>query len=330
MVRIGVIGAGHLGKIHIKLIKEVQGLELVGFYDEDPETSRAVSEALSTKAFPSEAALLKEVDALDIVVPTLHHYSTAQRALEAGKHIFIEKPLTHRVEEGKKLLDLSRQKPGLVIQVGHVERFNPAFLAISERSLQPMFIEAHRLAMYNPRGTDVSVVLDLMIHDLDIVLSLLPSPIARISSSGVAVVSQSPDIANARVEFENGAVANLTASRISMKNMRKLRMFQKDAYLSVDFLDKKVEAYEISDVPQEGLPFPSIPIENGQQTRYVNIGQPEVMAVNSIKMELEEFANSILKGEKVKVSLQDGFRALEAAHMILEEIQRGSEDLMQA
>ncbi len=330
MVKIGVLGAGYLGKIHIKLIKGIADLDLVGFYDKDGETAEKVAKEFGIKAFASMAALFQEVDALDIVVPTLHHYSTAQRALEAGKHIFIEKPLTHRVEEGKKLLDLSGQKPGLVVQVGHVERFNPAFLAISDRSLQPMFIEAHRLAMYNPRGTDVSVVLDLMIHDLDIVLSLLPSPIARISSSGVAVVSQSPDIANARVEFENGAVANLTASRISMKNMRKLRMFQKDAYLSVDFLDKKIEAYEISDVPQEGLPFPSIPIENGQQTRYVNIGQPEVMAVNSIKMELEEFANSILKGEKVRVSLKDGFRALEAAHLILEEIQRGSEDLMRA
>lgn len=320
MVKIGVLGAGHLGKVHIKLLKGINEAELVGFHDIDPTTSQKVSEQFGIKAFPSLESLMQEVDALDIVVPTVDHFQTARLALEHGKHVFIEKPLTQSLEEGQALIELSEKQPELVIQVGHVERFNPAFLAIGDRNLNPMFIEGHRLAMYNPRGTDVSVVLDLMIHDLDIVLSLIPSPIKRISSSGVAVVSQSPDIANARIEFENGAVANLTASRISMKNMRKLRMFQRDAYLSFDFLKKKVEAYEISNAPQEGLPFPSLPISQDGHTRYVNIAQPEVIDVNSIQMELEEFVASILRNEPTRVSIQDGYRALKAAHMILEDM----------
>lgn len=326
MVKIGVLGAGHLGKIHIKLLKEIDEVQLVGFYDIDSATSQNVSEVFGIKAFPDMESLVDEADALDIVVPTVDHFQTALFALEKGKHVFIEKPLTQTLEEARALIKISEEKPGLVIQVGHVERFNPAFLAIGERNLSPMFIEGHRLAMYNPRGTDVSVVLDLMIHDLDIVLSLIPSPIRRISSSGVAVVSQSPDIANARLEFENGAVANLTASRISMKNMRKLRMFQRDAYLSLDFLKKKVEAYEISNSPQEGLPFPSLPISHGGNgdTRYVNIIQPEIIPTNSIELELREFAASIQEGAPIRVPITDAYQALEAAHLILAEIEKSA------
>ncbi|MCI4668717.1 MAG: Gfo/Idh/MocA family oxidoreductase [Bacteroidia bacterium] len=320
MVNIGVLGAGHLGKIHIKLLKGIPSFNLVGFYDVNRETSAKVSNEFGLKAFSSMESLLEEVDALDIVVPTIDHYASAIKALKAGKHIFIEKPLTENLQEGLELLRFAVKHPHLVIQVGHVERFNPAFLAISERKLSPMFIEGHRLAVYNPRGTDVSVVLDLMIHDLDIVLSLISSPVKRISASGVAVVSDSPDITNARIEFENNAVANLTASRVSMKNMRKLRMFQKDAYLSVDFLEKRVEAYEISTEAQEGLPFPSIPIANGQGTRYVNIAHPVVSPVNSIELELKEFAASVLYGGPIRVGIKDAYRALEVAHLIVEEI----------
>ena len=235
MLKIGVLGAGHLGKIHLRLIKEIPQYELVGFYDPNPESAAKVSEEYETHAFESVQALIDACDVIDIVTPTLSHYECAAQAIKNSRHIFIEKPVTNTIEEAKSLMHLA-EEANVKVQVGHVERFNPAFTAAQPYFNKPMFIEGHRLAQFNPRGTDVSVVLDLMIHDIDIILSVVKSNIKRISASGVAVVSDTPDIANARIEFDNGCVANLTASRISMKNMRKSRFFPKRRLLGSRFL----------------------------------------------------------------------------------------------
>ncbi|MEM7660570.1 MAG: Gfo/Idh/MocA family oxidoreductase [Bacteroidota bacterium] len=320
MIKIGLLGVGHLGNIHLRLIRELPEFQLVGFFDPDSEKAATIQQDTGIPAFESMEALLERVDAVDIVTPTLTHFACAKAAIEAGKHVFIEKPLTHTLEEGRKLLDLFAAHPDLLFQVGHVERFNPAFLAVEDRKLSPMFIEGHRLAMYNPRGTDVSVVLDLMIHDLDVVLSLVPAPVKEVHASGVHVVSNSPDIANARIEFENGCVANLTASRISMKNMRRLRLFQQNTYLAVDFLKKSAEVFRLSD---EKVGPASFEFDTGTETKYLVFEQPEVTENNAIKQELEEFAHAIQGKRAVRVPLQDGFRALEVAHLILEKIDEG-------
>jgi predicted dehydrogenase len=319
-LKIGLLGVGHLGKIHLKCIQASEALELVGFYDPDPTTAQKVAETFNTKAFSSFEALLEAVDAVDIVTPTTTHFELAKKAAEHGKHIFIEKPLTHTVEEARILKQIV-QKQGVKVQIGHVERFNPAFLSMGETKIAPMFIEAHRLATFNPRGTDVSVVLDLMIHDIDLILHLVKSEIKQIHASGVAIVSASPDIANARIEFENGCVANLTASRMSLKQMRKVRLFQPDAYISLDFLEKKSQIISLLDENTEGVDFSALmPLETARGTKWIDIKMPEPVAVNAIQMELETFAESILHNSDIKVTIEDGYRALKVAHQIIEEI----------
>jgi predicted dehydrogenase len=319
-LKIGLLGVGHLGKIHLKCIQASEALELVGFYDPDPTTAQKVAEMFNTQAFSSLEALLEAVDAVDIVTPTTTHFELAKKAAEHGKHIFIEKPLTHTVAEAELLKEIV-QKQGVKVQIGHVERFNPAFLSLGETKITPMFIEAHRLATFNPRGTDVSVVLDLMIHDIDLILHLVKSEIKQIHASGVAIVSASPDIANARIEFENGCVANLTASRMSLKQMRKVRLFQPDAYISLDFLEKKSQIISLLDENTEGVDFSTLmPLETARGTKWVDIKMPEPVAVNAIQMELETFADSILQNSDIRVTIEDGYRALKVAHQIIEEI----------
>lgn len=321
MLKIGVIGAGHLGKIHIRLIKEIPAYTLVGFYDADPENSSKVAAESGIRKFDSPAELIDACDVIDIVTPTLYHYELAVLAIRKSKHVFIEKPLTHTVEEGKALLRLATEA-NIKVQVGHVERFNPAFLAAKNILDEPMFIETHRLAQFNPRGTDVSVILDLMIHDIDIVLSLVKANIKRISASGVAVVSETPDIANARIEFDNGAVANLTASRISLKNMRKSRFFRKDAYISVDFLEKKVSIVRMKNV--EGPvddPFAMlIDLGPDKGKKQIWFESPNVDPTNAIKMELETFAGAISNNTRPIVPIEEGYKALEVAHKIIEQL----------
>ncbi len=321
MIKIGILGAGHLGKIHIRLLKEIDKFELTGFYDEDPATAELVAKEFGIKPFDSIAALLDEVDAIDIVTPTISHYSCASKSIKKSKHVFIEKPITNTIEEAKILIGLSKEA-NVKVQVGHVERFNPAFIAAKDFCSDPMFIETHRLAQFNPRGTDVSVVLDLMIHDIDIILSVVKSNIKRISASGVAVVSDSPDIANARIEFDNGCVANLTASRISMKNMRKSRFFQKNAYVSVDFLDKKVEVIRLMDaVENETDPFAvTVELGNGKGSKQIFFENPTIFPSNAIKMELETFADSIISNTTPLVSIDDGYKALDVAYKIIEKM----------
>ena len=327
MIKIGVIGAGHLGKIHIRLIKEIPQLELVGFYDPNTDTAKKVSEEYGIKAFESAAKLIDACDAIDIVTPTLFHHEYAVKVLKKSKHLFIEKPITSTIKEAKHLVSLSHEA-SVKVQIGHVERFNPAFIAARPYFDKPMFIETHRLAQFNPRGTDVSVVLDLMIHDIDIILSMVNSTIKRISASGVAVVSDTPDICNARIEFHNGCVANLTASRISMKNMRKTRVFQKDAYIAVDFLDKDVSIIRLKQV--EGEPDPlSVTIDLGEKgSKEIYFEAPKAEASNAIKEELSAFASAIINNTDTPVTITDGYRSLDMATKIIEKMKITSERLI--
>ncbi|MBT8218650.1 MAG: Gfo/Idh/MocA family oxidoreductase [Bacteroidia bacterium] len=317
MIKLGIVGAGHLGKIHVKCARQVDEIELIGFFDSDPEQAKNVSQEFDLKSFETLEELLKEVDAVDIVTPTLLHYEIAKQALQSGKHVFVEKPITHTVEEAKKLVELADANR-LKLQVGHVERFNPAYLSLKEIDLNPKFIESHRLAIFNPRGTDVSVILDLMIHDLDIILSMVDAPIKNIHASGVAVVSDTPDISNARIEFENGCVANLTASRMSMKQMRKMRIFRKDAYISVDFLDKETQIIQMHDDPK-GHNI-ALELDTPVGPKYVSMSMPEISEINAIREELFSFANSIEKDLPTVVSGEDGYRALKLAHDIIDAI----------
>lgn len=316
-LRIGVLGAGHLGRIHVQQAREVADLELVGIHDPHPEKRDAVSAEFGTRSFGTMMELIEAVDVVDVVTPTLAHHACAKAALLAGKHVFIEKPLTHTLEEGHELVELA-ERSGLKVQVGHVERFNPALRAALPSFDRPMFIETHRLAQWNPRGTDVSVVLDLMIHDIDIVLHVVGRPVTRISASGVAVVSDSPDIANARIEFEGGCVANLTASRISLKNMRKSRFFQRDAYISVDMLEKKTEIVRMRPVEKPDPFAVSIDLGHGRGHREIAFDKPEIPAVNAIREELRSFARACREDRRPEVSIADGLAALITAHQVLD------------
>lgn len=320
MLKIGVIGAGHLGKIHIRLLKEIATAELVGFHDKDPETGEKVAKEFGVKFYPDAAELINSCEAIDIVTPTVTHYDLAASAIQKKRHVFIEKPITTTVAQAETLVDLINEN-GLKAQVGHVERFNPAFLAAKEYLDNPMFIETHRLAEFNPRGTDVSVVHDLMIHDIDVVLSVVKSNVKNINASGVAVVSDTPDIANARIEFENGCVANLTASRISLKNMRKSRFFQRDAYISVDFLKKKTEVVRLKNVVGEPGPLDiTIDLGNGKGSKQIYFDNLKIEEGNAIKMELELFISAVLNNEPTQVSAEDGCKALEVAHRVVEKL----------
>lgn len=320
MLKIGVLGAGHLGKIHIKLNKEIEDLELVGFFDPNPQVASETAQKLGVKKFDSMDELINEVDIVDIVTPTLSHYDCASKALKLSKHVFIEKPITNTIQEAKSLMSLASEA-NVKVQVGHVERFNPAFTAAKEHIINPMFIETHRLAQFNPRGTDVSVVLDLMIHDLDIVLSVVKSNIKRISASGVAIVSEAPDIANARLEFDNGCVANLTASRFSLKNMRKTRFFQRNAYVSVDFLEKVTEVVKMRDIEGDPDPFSmSIDLGEGRGEKEIYFEKPNVEENNAIKDELSSFAKAIINNSTPPVTIEDGYKALDIAYKIVDKL----------
>lgn len=316
MLKIGVLGAGHLGKIHLRLLQQSDKYELVGFYDENPEYAQRVATEFGYRRFDTIAKLIHAVDVVDIVTPTLSHWKCAKVAIKSGKHVFIEKPISNTVDEAREIIALAAEH-NVKGQVGHVERFNPAFMATRSMIENPMFIETHRLAEFNPRGTDVPVVLDLMIHDIDVILSVVKSEVKSVSASGVSVISDTPDIANARIEFENGCVANLTASRISLKNMRKTRFFQKDAYISVDFLEKKCEVVKMKDAPEVPGDFDMI-LQNAEGVKkQIYFANPEVSQNNAILDELESFADAINHDTTPIVTLEDGTRALEVAYRII-------------
>ena len=319
MLKVGVLGAGHLGKIHLRLLNQSEKYDLVGFYDPDPANAKKVSDEFGYHSFASITELIQAVDVVDIVTPTLSHFDCAVEAIEAGKHVFLEKPITNTVEEAEQLIVLAK-KHNVKGQVGHVERFNPAFKAVKNQINNPMFIETHRLAEFNPRGTDVPVVLDLMIHDIDAILSVVRSKVKAVHASGVSVISESPDIANARIEFENGCVANITSSRISLKNMRKSRFFQKDAYISVDYLDKVCEVVKMKDAPENPGDFDMI-LQNAEGVKkQIYFENPDVPANNAILDELETFADAINHQTTPIVTLEDGTEALRVAYMIIESM----------
>ena len=316
MLKIGVLGAGHLGKIHIKCIKQTDRYELVGFYDPDQATAKAVEEELGVRCFATIEALIDAVEVVDIVTPTVQHFECASKALQRRRHVFIEKPIVATPNEASKLMKLA-DEAGVKVQVGHVERFNPAFIAAEPYIKAPKFVEAHRLALFNPRGTDVPVVLDLMVHDLDILFTIINSPVKHVSACGVAIVSPTPDITNARIEFENGSVANLTASRISLKNMRKTRIFQDDAYITVDFLDKKTEIARIHDHEVSGYPYSLTLDLPGGATKQITLERPEIHPLNAIQTELESFYDSIIHNTVPVVSIEDGVKVLNLAYEII-------------
>ncbi len=316
MLKVGVLGAGHLGKIHLKLLNQSSKYDLVGFYDPFTENAQKVADEFGYRLFETVSELINSVDVIDIVTPTLSHFNCAKEAILEGKHVFIEKPITNTLEEAEAIRTLVSQHH-IKGQVGHVERFNPAFTAVEKIIDNPMFIECHRLAEFNPRGTDVPVVLDLMIHDIDIILSVVKSPVKNVHASGVSVISETPDIANARIEFENGCVANLTASRISLKNMRKTRFFQKDAYISVDFFEKKSEIVKMKDVPENPDEFAMI-LQNAEGIKkQIYFENPTVEPNNAILDELETFADAIKNDTTPIVTLSHGTDALRVAHQII-------------
>ena len=317
MLKLGIFGVGHLGKFHLNNWKQIPDVEIVGFFDPNNEHAKAVEAEYGIKRYMDEEALMKASDMIDVVTPTHLHFSVCELAIKMGKHVFVEKPMANTIEEGKAIVEMVKES-GVKLQVGHVERFNPAFTALKDITLNPSFIEVHRLAQFNPRGTEVSVILDLMIHDIDIILSIVKSGVKNISASGVSVLTDTPDIANVRIEFNNGCVANLTSSRISMKKMRKIRLFQKDAYIGIDFLEKNTEIIKLKK-PDEEDAF-SFDIETHQGTKTISIANPVVENGNAILAELTSFVNAIQKDEPTVVSEIDGFLAMEVAHQILEKI----------
>jgi predicted dehydrogenase len=328
MLKIGVLGAGHLGKIHIRCIKEIPEFDLVGFYDPADENAQKVEQEFGITRYADLDALVDAVDVVDIVTPTVSHFDCASRSMKKFRHVFLEKPIVTSVDEARDLIKIA-EEANITVQIGHVERFNPAFLAALPYFNKPMFIESHRLSQFNPRGTDVPVILDLMIHDIDIILSVVNSNIRKISATGVAIVSDTPDIANARIEFDNGCVANLTASRISMKNMRKSRYFQRDAYISVDFLKKELEIARIKDVDSTpGAPMGFvIDLGPGRGPKQILFERPSIPQTNAIKSELESFYSSIINNTKPQVTINDGYNALEVAHLIMEKINQSAANL---
>ncbi len=317
MLKVGVFGVGHLGKFHLNNWKEIEGVKLVGFFDPNNDNANQVIEQYGLKRYMDEDKLMEACDIIDVITPTDHHYGVCMQAIRKGKHVFVEKPLANTIQEGRDIVNIVREA-NVKVQVGHVERFNPAFLALKDMNLNPMFIEVHRLAQFNPRGTEVSVILDLMIHDIDIILSLVKSDVKHISASGVAVMTDTPDIANVRIEFNNGCVANLTSSRISMKKMRKMRLFQPNSYIGIDFLEKKTEIIKLKQPEDTNVFSFDIETQNGKKT--IAIANPIISQQNAIKLELQSFVDSIENNTPTVVSELDGFLAMEVAHQILEKI----------
>lgn len=320
-IRVGVIGVGHLGSLHTKMYSQIPSVQLAGLFDVEHERTQKLAAEFNTKAFKSLDELLAQVDAVSIATVTQSHYEVGMKVLEKGIHALIEKPITATLDQAKELIELAQNKK-LKLQVGHIERFNPAILALEPYHIHPMFIESHRLAQFNPRGSDVAVVLDLMIHDIDLILSLVPSKVTRIDANGLAVISNTPDIANARLQFENGCVANVTASRISQNKMRKMRLFQNDAYISIDFAQGLAEVFRLVDenTPDVKPTMMLGKIDQGAHKRLIVYEQPEVHEVNALKYELESFIDCIRKDSEPPVTGHNGYHALEVAQEILKKI----------
>lgn len=327
-IKAGIFGLGHLGKTHLKLVKELcnerSDIELIGIFDTDESKNKNISDELGLKINKKAEELTDKINTAIIVTPTSTHYELATMMISKSINTFIEKPVTETTTQAEELLKSAVDKK-IKIQIGHIERFNPAILALDSIDLKPMFIETHRLAQFNPRGTDVSVIQDLMIHDIDIILNLVKSKVSKIDASGVPVITDKIDIANARIKFDNGCVANITASRISQNKMRKMRMFQKSAYISVDFLQNSSEVFRLSDGETLNLngsnAFTLAEFMQGEKKLKILYEKPEVKEVNSMKYELNKFFNAITDDTEPVVTLGDGLQALEVANEIINEIE---------
>ena len=307
-LRAAVIGVGYLGRFHAQKFASLDNVELVGVVDSDTTRAAEVAAEVGCQAFNDVQDVLPLVDMVSIVVPTQHHFAVAKACLEAGCHILLEKPITRTVEEAERLIALANEK-GLIFQVGHLERFNPAILALKGILKKPLFIESHRLAPFKPRGTDVNVVLDLMIHDIDIILSMVHSPVKLINSVGVPVLSDQVDIANARIQFDNGCVANVTASRVSLEAMRKIRIFQGDSYISIDYQARKISIYRKGG---DGVAIPVMP--------EVTMSHKSFEESDALLAEIRDFVNVVATGSTPVVSGEDGKRALELALQINQKL----------
>lgn len=320
-LNIGVVGVGHLGALHTKMLSTISSAKLVGIYDINHERAIKIAQEFNTRAYTSYEDLLSDVDAISIAVNTKAHYNIALEAIKAGRHIFIEKPFTENVQQAKELIQISKSKD-VKIQVGHIERFNPALLAVSHIKLEPLFIESHRLAPFNLRGSDVAVVHDLMIHDIDIILHLVKSPVENVLANGVAVITDTIDIANARIQFQNGCVANITASRISKSKMRKMRLFQKDAYISLDFNEGNAEIFRLTDKLEDGKSADTILgiLDLDKKNRKIIYEKPPRNEINALKYELELFIDAVINNKTPQVTAEDGLRAIEVAQTIVEKI----------
>ena len=317
-VRIGVIGVGHLGQHHVKHYKTLDNVELIGVFDIDRERSSEISKKFDVKVFDNLNSILEKVDALSIVTNTEHHFKIAEKCLKSKRHVFIEKPITAMIEEADKLLSMAEQNK-VLIQVGHIERLNPALLALNKYDIKPKFIEIQRLAPYTSRGTDVPVVLDKMIHDIDILLSLVKVPIKKIQATGLSILTDSIDIAHARMRFEDGTVASVMSSRIARDEVRKIKIFQKDLYATLDLLIGSTEVYEV--VNDETSKYKmTIPFDYKGNTKLIGYHKPDLSKGDPLRMELENFILSIQGKQQPIVSGKDGRDALEVAIKIQEMI----------
>lgn len=318
MIKVGVIGAGHLGKIHLNILSK-SDFNLIGFHDTDVVNSEKLASEKGYVFFKEIDSLINLIDAAVIVSPTTTHFEIAKKCINNGNHIFVEKPLTTNSKEARIINKLANEK-NIIGQVGFVERYNQAFISCREFIDQPKFIESHRLSDFNPRGTDVSVIMDLMIHDIDIILNINQSKVKKIDASGVSIISSTPDIANARIEFENGCIANLTSSRISLKKMRKTRIFQENAYISINFLEKDFQVVKIRDKDTNDNENSLIIKNNLGQEKVIFFENPDINEINSIEAELNDFFHSIKNKSESKVSLNDGLTALEVAEEIMSQL----------
>lgn len=327
-LKVGVVGTGHLGKLHTKMFKSIDNCELIGIFDSNPGQVKIVSEEFGVQSSDSLEHLLNNVDAVSIAATTTAHFQIAKKCFEKGIHVFIEKPITATIPEAEEIVEIAKQK-GLILQVGHIERFNPALVSMEKYMLEPKFIQTDRLAQFNPRGTDVAVVLDLMIHDIDIILSLVKSDVKEVHANGVAIVSDHLDIANARLQFENGAVANVTASRISQKKMRKMRIFQQDGYIALDFITGTAEMFKLQSLNEETLPsqisFGEIGV--GDKKKRLVYEQPQQKEINALQYELQLFVNSVLNNQQPTVTGEDGLRALKVAEIIIKKIDESQPEI---
>jgi predicted dehydrogenase len=322
-IKIGVVGVGHLGQHHAKHYSKIKSTELVGVYDIDNKQCKSIAAQFKAKPYKSLNEMLEHIDGVSIVTPTKNHAEIAETCIKKGKHVFIEKPISKSIKEAENIIALAK-KHKVTLQVGHIERFNPALSPLERFTINPKYIEVQRLAPYMVRGTDIPVVLDLMIHDIDLVLSFIDSPVKNIEASGVSIMTSSVDIANARIHFENGSVANMTSSRVAKDRVRKIKLFQQDLYITIDFLIGLTEVYRVMDVEEKGtLAIISAPIESEGKQRHIIYEKPKINKQDALQMELINFVESIQGKAKPIVDGVAGKEALRVALQIQNKILEG-------